>query len=102
MPQGADGGEATFCSWTRQAASKTQLGDRLPEAQAETTRIVERSRACIRSLLSRSTLQATHTQHLAEKRSIRCEDGRTQAAPADPRHVEIYRSSFSMESYSLL
>ncbi len=24
------------------------------------------------------------------------------AAPADPRHVEIYRSSFSMESYSLL
>jgi len=24
------------------------------------------------------------------------------AAPADPCHVEIYRSSFSMESYSLL
>ena len=59
MPQGADGGEATFCSWTRQAASKTQLGDRFPEAQAETTRIVERSGACIRSLLSRLTLQKT-------------------------------------------
>jgi len=66
MQDSPDGSERLrdeyFRGWTRLTGSKTQLRDRFPKAQAETTRIVEQSGASIRSLLSRSTLQETEVK----------------------------------------